>query len=108
MLFLAKSYFCLFLQEIKSEKNTTRVFMEKEGHREEDGHEGVPEAQKGGPHVARFLGRVGPPIWCLERPLGLIFGVPLHIYKKPDDLEGEVYSRNRAPPPPRSSFSETD
>ena len=37
-----------------------------------------------------------------------VFRVPLHIYEKVDALGEEEFSRNKAPPPPRSSFSETD
>ena len=58
--------------------------------------------------MARFFGRVGPPIESLGHLLAFGFDVPLHIYEKVVDLKGESYSRNRAPPPPRSSFLESD
>ena len=37
------------------------IFYGKGGQRAKDGHEGVPEGQKGVPHAAPVPGRVGPP-----------------------------------------------
>ena len=84
------------------------IFYGKGGQRAKDGHEEAPEAQKRGPHAVRSLGREGPPKWSLGRRLSFGFSRTPHIYEKVGALGGGEFSQNRAPPPPRSSFSETD
>ena len=83
-------------------------FYGKEGQWTKDGHEEALKGQMGGSHAAPVPGRVGPAQMGLGRHLA--FGlrrIPSYI-RKVGALKGEELSRNRAPPPPRSSFSETD
>ena len=51
----------------------------KEDHCTKDGHEGVPEDQKGWSHAATVLGRVGPLTWASGTVSPLVFDSRLHI-----------------------------
>ena len=100
---LAKSLVWLFLQEIKSGKNTTSLFLEKK-HEQKDGHEGLPEGQMRWPHAAPVPGRVGPPQMGLGHRLASgLRRTPSYTRKNACPRRGEL-SRNTPPPPPRSPF----
>ena len=104
MLFLAKSPFWLFLQDIKSGKNTTSIFTEKEdiGQRM-DTREHLRD-KRGGATRPLYLAAWAHPKSASGTTSPSVFDIPPHIYGKTLDLEEQELSHNRAPLPPRSSF----
>ena len=104
MLFLAKSLLWLFLQEIKSGKNTTSIFMEKKNIAQKMDTRGCRRAKWGGPTWPLYLAAWVPPKWASGTVSPLVFDSRLHIWEKTLALGGEELSRNPPPPPPRSSI----
>ena len=104
MLFLAKSLLWLFLQEIKSGKNTTSFFMEKEDNVQRMDTRECRRAKRGCPTRPMYLAAWAHPKWASGTASPSVFDVPPHIYRKTLDLKGGGLSRNTPPPPPRSSF----
>ena len=104
MLFLAKSPFWLFLQEIKSGKITTSIFMEKKDNGQKMDTRKRSRAKWVGPTRPLYLAAWAQPKWASGAASPSVFDVPPHIYEKVLALGGEELSRNRTPPPSRSSF----
>ena len=78
--------------------------MEKEDNGQKMDTRKRSRAKWVGPTQPLYLAAWAQPKWASGAASPSVFDVPPHIYEKVLALEGEELSRNKTPPPSRSSF----
>jgi len=96
-LFLAKVFFPSIFAGLFTGDENHVTFYGKEGEWAPDGAGGPPEGQKGAPHAARFLGRVGSPLLGPDGPLRLgLRRTPPYIRETDGFRRGGLFAKRSA------------